>query len=243
MNNSLGKLFDKTQIKHPAALKAHQAPETLELDQILAREQDTRPLNVAHVAALAESIAAIGLIHALPVDTKGQLLAGGHRRAALQLLRETQADRFYHLFPSGQIPIRRFEFDALTEPDRALAIEASENEKRRDYSKSEIMLLASRLRAAGYRDVAGKPKQGQKALKPAMALVLGKSLRQVQRYLNEAEKEDIPDKETRVSLLKKVQRSLTQLVGDGQTTQQQQSHAKQLMALIQAELRTYEDEL
>ena len=157
---------------------------TLHIDQIQDRnDPDTRSLNLVHVAELAESIAIVGLINPISVDNKGRLLAGAHRREAIRQLHETNPQAFERQVPQGQVLVRRYDFDATEDPDRALTIEASENEKRRDYTPAEVRTLADRLRAAGYRDARGKPKRGEKALRPALEVIIGKSGRTVQRYL------------------------------------------------------------
>ena len=143
---------------------------------------DTRSLNEDHVKELAESIGAVGLIQPLAVDSEGHLLAGGHRRAALLLLRQERSQRFEELFPTG-VPVRVFDFSAEAEADQAIAIEAAENEKRLDYTPAEVRDLADRLIEAGYREIEGRPKKGQKALTPALMTIVGKSRRTVQRYL------------------------------------------------------------
>lgn len=182
---------------------------TLPLDKITARVgEDSRPLNPAHVEELANSIAVVGLIAPIAVDSRGRLLAGGHRRAAILDLQERHPDAFAVQFPGGQVPIRRYDFDSQVEPEKALAIEASENEKRKDYTAAEVRAIAERLRAAGYRDAPGKPKKGEKALRPALELIIGKSIRQVRRYLNVSENEAAgtdngvvnEDKQTRTSV-------------------------------------------
>lgn len=181
---------------------------TLPLDDITERvEGDSRPLNPAHVGDLADSIAVVGLIAPIAVDSQGRLLAGGHRRAAILLLRERDPEAYDKQFLNEQIPIRRYDFDSKVEPDKALEIEASENEKRRDYTPAEVRTIAERLRAAGYRDAPGKPRKGEKALRPALELIIGKSIRQVRRYLNDdpnasAENgEQNQDKQTRTDVL------------------------------------------
>jgi ParB family transcriptional regulator, chromosome partitioning protein len=164
------------------------------LDQITDRPGgDTRPMNPAHVEALAESIAAIGLIQPIAVDSHGRLLAGGHRRAAIAHLQSTQPNAFAQWFGSG-VPVHRFDFDASQDERRALAIEASENEKRRDYTPGEVRELADRLRDAGYQDLKGRPKQGQKSVVLALSTIIGKSDDTVRRYLNP----DKPQKGTQV---------------------------------------------
>lgn len=165
------------------------AEAALPLDAIKQREQDTRPLNPTHVASLAESIAVLGLIEPLVTDNQGRLLAGGHRRAAIALLKEQQPQTFTAKFPGAQVPVRMLPFDAEEDPDLALQVEVAENEKRRDYTAAEVRAVADRLRAAGYTDVKGRPRKGDKPLMPALQVTIGKSLRTVQRYLNEDEEQ------------------------------------------------------
>jgi ParB family chromosome partitioning protein len=76
-------------------------------------------------------------------------------------------------------------FDASEDPEQALQVEISENEKRRDYTPNEVRALASRLRAAGYVDTPGRPSKDEKRLRPALEVIVGKSLRSVRRYLTE----------------------------------------------------------
>ena len=153
---------------------------------------DTRHLNSEHVQELADNIAAVGLIQTLAVDSEGHLLAGGHRRAALVLLMQTEPKRFEELFPRGEVPVRVFDFNAADAPERAVAIEAAENEKRRDYTPAEVRALADKLIAAGYRNTKGKPRKGQKAIKPALAAIIGKSEKTVQRYLQTDKGTSVP---------------------------------------------------
>lgn len=176
----------------------------LSLDDIQDRPLgDTREIDPNHVADLAESIGALGLIEPLVVDSKNRLLAGAHRRAAILHLREERPEVFLAKFPNNEIPVQVMDLDAEANPDLALAIEAAENEKRRDYTPAEIRAIAERLRAAGYEELKGRPKQGQKPLMPALSVVVGKSMRTVQRHLyGEPEQ---PDRESTTgdALLKK----------------------------------------
>lgn len=163
------------------------APTTMPLDQIGDRASaDTRPLNQVHVEALAESIAAVGLLQPIVIDSQGRLLAGGHRKAALLWLRETAPEIFDKWFPNG-IPVYRLNFDAELQPDSAFEVEIIENERRLDYSRDEIRSLADRLRKAGYVDTPGRPKKGEKRLRPALEIIVGKSLPTLRRYLNESD--------------------------------------------------------
>lgn len=164
---------------------------TLLLDDIKDRlEGDTRPLNQDHVVALAESIAAMGLIEPLVIDNKGRLLAGGHRRAAIHHLKENNFVVYTEQFPDNRIPIRLLDFDSKADPERALEVEVTENERRRDYTPSEVRQLADRLRKAGYTDKPGRPKEGEQRLRPALEIIVGKSLKTIQRYLKEPENEE-----------------------------------------------------
>ena len=62
-------------------------------------------------------------------------------------------------------------------------MEVAENEQRRDYTPAEVRALAERLRGAGFRATAGRPRKGTKALLPALGAVVGKSKRQLLRIL------------------------------------------------------------
>lgn len=180
---------------------------TLRLERIKLRAADTRPLNEKHVTSLKESIAILGLIEPLAVDADRVLLAGGHRLAAIKLLQDQGPEIFLQLFPEEKIPVRVMPFSASKEPERALQIEVAENEHRRDYTPAEVRSIAEHLRSAGYQDVSGRPNQGEKPLMPALSVVVGKSLRTLQRYLK-----DSPEKSTTdVALfLKRAKKSLMQ---------------------------------
>jgi ParB family transcriptional regulator, chromosome partitioning protein len=190
----------------------------LPLNQIQARGTDTRPLDPQHVADLVESIAALGLIEPLVVDTKGVLLAGGHRLAALHSLQESNLEIYAQQFPEGQIQVHMLAFDAEQEPERALQVELAENEKRVNYTRDQIERLAERLRSLNYREVRGRPKEGEKALGPALAVAIGVSARYVRRVLSE-QKQVKQGQENRNSvpifqklkLLKKIEAALGEL--------------------------------
>lgn len=158
---------------------------TYQLSRIKSRQTDTRPLNESHVKDLVESIGALGLIEPLVIDTKGRLLAGAHRLAAITVLKDS-APKFYEQhFPGNQIPVRLMAFDAEIDEERALQVELAENEKRVNYSRDQIERLAERLRGLNYRETKGRPKQGEKALGPALAVAIGVSTRYVRRVLGE----------------------------------------------------------
>lgn len=163
-------------------------PALMKVDQIKDRKVDTRPLDPIHVEQLAESIAVLGLIEPLVVDIKGVLLAGAHRKSAIAQIHELAPDAYLRQFPQDMAPVRVMPFDADEEPDLALQVEISENEKRRDYTPTEIRALAERLRQSGYTDMPGRPAKGERRLRPAIEVIVGKSLRQVRRILNEDEK-------------------------------------------------------
>jgi len=168
----------------PLASPLH-SREYLPLDQFGAGPSRTRDLNMKHVVSLADSIAAIGLIHPPAVDRMNCLLAGAHRLAALRWLQAHAAERFQELFPGG-VPVWRMDLDARSDVDLALAVEISENEQRRDYRPAEIQKLADRLKAAGfhYSAAGGRPSGETRALMPALEIIVGKSVRQLRRILN-----------------------------------------------------------
>lgn len=158
---------------------------SLPLSRIHPRAEDTRPLRDRHVNDLVESIGALGLIEPLVVDLKGVLLAGGHRLAAIQLLKETNLELYQQQFPDDLIPVRVMPFDAKAEPEKSLQIELAENEKRVNYSRDQIEQLAGRLQALNYRNIVGRPKEGEKALGPALAVAIGVSTRYVRKVLQQ----------------------------------------------------------
>lgn len=188
------------------------------LAHIHPREADTRPLHAQHVADLAESIAALGLIEPLVVDSKGVLLAGGHRLAAIQALKETNPDIYNQQFPDDLIQVHRLSFDAEQDPERALQVELAENEKRVNYTRDQIERLADRLRALNYRETKGRPKEGEKALGPALAVAIGVSTRYVRKVLSAQKQEtdgenrnSVPIFQEKLKLLKKVESALEEL--------------------------------
>ncbi len=158
---------------------------TLLLNRIEKRSQDTRPVLESHVQELVGSIAALGLIEPLVVDLKGRLLAGAHRLAAISLLKESSPEIYEQHFSGNQVPVRMMPFDADVDQQMALQVELAENEKRVNYSRDQIQRLAERLRALDYRDTKGRPKQGEKALGPALAVAIGVSTRYVRKVLSE----------------------------------------------------------
>ncbi len=155
------------------------------LGQIEPRINDTRPLHPSHVSDLVESIAALGLIEPLVIDQRGRLLAGAHRLAAISLLKDASPEIYQKHFAGNQIPVRLMLFDADVDQERALQVELAENEKRVNYSRDQIERLAERLRALNYRDTKGRPKQGEKALGPALSVAIGVSTRYVRKVLSE----------------------------------------------------------
>jgi ParB family chromosome partitioning protein len=185
---------------------------TLPLDAIQPRPAgDSRTLKPYYLIDLAESIAAVGLIEPPVVDSNGRLLDGGHRVAALKLLatadstaraqqwltlagwkssrlsaKQTACIERLQSLPAlavEPVPVMRLSFDATAEPDRALAIETSANTQRRDYTREELLLLVQRLRIAGYVEREGRPRVSEKALRPALSIILGKSPNTVRRWL------------------------------------------------------------
>ncbi len=190
----------------------------LPLAHIQTRQEDTRPLRPEHVAELAESIAALGLIEPLVVDSKGVLLAGGHRLAAIGSLKETDPKIYDQQFPDDLVQVHMLQFDAAKEPERALQVELAENEKRVNYTRDQIERLADRLKALNYRNIRGRPKEGEKALGPALAVAIGVSTRYVRKVLSEQGQESKDEKNRnsvpifqKLKLLKRIESALEEL--------------------------------
>lgn len=195
----------------------------LPLEQIRVRDDAVRPVNEAHALDLALSIAAVGLIHFPVVNTSNELLAGGQRRAAIELLQafSSMADadirRMYAAFATpdddidGQpaltdeqvallkqawsrhfargVPVHRIDTSALPVAAQALTIESIENEKRLDFSKADLAVIVDKLRTAGFRDRAGRPRAGERTLASELEAITGKSRRTVFRLLEDLRSE------------------------------------------------------
>ena len=178
----------------------------LSLDAVVNRNADTRPVNWEHVVSVAESIAALGLLQPPAVDREHRLVAGLHRLTACRMLAsdETERVKLVETEPalvervkalpaleelpepllSGNIPVRVLtDLDSTKDIDRAVAAEAAENTARRQYTAKEVESIKARLIDLGYSEVRGRPRAGQKALKPALSLVLGLGMKQTARLL------------------------------------------------------------
>ena len=138
---------------------------------------DTREPTPEALDAMTASLDALGLVEPLAVDKLGRLLAGKARLIALRRLAAKDPERW------RLVPVRRMDFDAEADPGRALAVEVAENEQRRDYTPAEVRALADRLRGAGFKATAGRPRRGEKALRPALEMVLGIHASTVRRLL------------------------------------------------------------
>ena len=179
--------------------------ELLSLKQIAPRvDGDTRPLNQQHVSDLAESIEILGLISPLTIDQEGKLLAGGHRRAALDLIAEQSPERFAEHFSEG-IPVYRLDLRSEEAPIEALQVEIEENTQRRNYTADEIRQAAKRLEAEGFEKLKGRPREGQRSLKQALQRIFKLSDRRIQAILN-----DQPDQANSPPLITKRVISSTQ---------------------------------
>lgn len=190
----------------------------LDMAKIQPRATDTRPLDPKHVTDLVESISALGLIEPLVVDQQFILLAGAHRLAAVKQIGAEQPAAFEQHFESG-VPVRVMPFDSTQEPEQALKVELAENEKRQNYTRSQIERLAERLRLLNYRDTPGRPAKGEKALAPAVAVAIGVSSRHVRRILNQEQDEEenkktrtsCPNFQKRTQVLKRLEKTLGEL--------------------------------
>ncbi|NJN49605.1 MAG: hypothetical protein HC805_07365 [Alkalinema sp. RL_2_19] len=114
-----------------------------------------------------------------------------------------------------------------------MAIEASENEKRRDYTPGEVRELADRLVAAGYRKTEGRPKKGEKALIPSLSVIVGKSHRTLHRYLEEpTNKKTLPHDRVFSDIRPQADRILAQLVACDDCPDDVRKAAAKLLKLL-----------
>jgi hypothetical protein len=176
------------------------------------RHADTRTVDPKHVLDLCESIIAVGLIEPIAVDEQTRLVAGLHRYTACRMLLlpskkerlalwrelinsvEEDGDDVIRVrrlplgvgnrLPNAMIPVHYLPFDADKDPRAALSAEVAENEKRRDYTRREVLALRDRLEAVGYSFAAHRPKGGRRPGIPALQTIIGKSRRTVERLLS-----------------------------------------------------------
>lgn len=169
------------------------AEHVLELSETIAAVGLLQPLaidNARHLLAGLHRLEACRLL-LLPRDARMEYLLaldGGDR-----LDPEETADRLAVLpapgdlegpLAAGKVPCRVLvDLDAERDPGAALAAEAAENTARKNYTAPEVQALAQRLRAAGYRETGGRPRRGEKALRPALETVLGIHASTVRRLL------------------------------------------------------------
>ena len=186
-------------------------PERIQLEEILDRTTNIRGVSEIRAQKFASSIAVVGLIQPIAIDKNGRLLAGDHRRRALHILWELSQDpsKLEDLMPDVDqdvaskaldawerlgfaegVPVHRMDLDGEEEPELAKAIELAENTNREDFTKDEVKKAWEQLRDAGYRDVVGRPKIGEKPMRPELALIFGKSLRTITTYLQDFRAEE-----------------------------------------------------
>ena len=119
-------------------------------------------------------------------------------------------------FNFDRVGVNIYELSSAELPDKAIAIEIAENMIREDYSPREVFELYELLLIKGFTDPLGRPKKGERAVKPAIAAIIGKSVRTVRRKLeqarSEAEKSE-PEKlrDKALKIIKSVQRVRKQL--------------------------------
>ena len=115
----------------------------------------------------------------------------------------------------------------------ALAIEAAENNVRRQYSKAEIQNLARRFRDAGYIETKGRPKEGQKTVLSALEAALGRSKRQIQRILSNEQSTREPKTpwENAQKALEKVVKRLDE-IGSNEKTDEAKTLIKKAEAIL-----------
>jgi len=212
-----------TDRKLAGAADVARAVAVLPIAGIHPRNDDTRPARAEHVLALAESIAAVGLLQPPAVDKAHRLIAGLNRLTACRLLAAGAADRGAIMdtldgaakmdvedtaarlkalppcadlpepLKHGKVPVNVMTtLDAARDPDAALAAEVAENTARKQYTHAEVAALVDRLRRAGYKETTGRPRKGEKALRPALGLVLGISPDTARRYLGTRKDRQMP---------------------------------------------------
>ena len=155
---------------------------TIQLDDIVERDQYTRTLDPEHIKALADNIEVVGLEQPIVLITGNELVAGRHRVEALKLLRERNRAQFEEMFPGG-IPAMRFDLGERPSRDAILKLELSENALRKNYSIEDRKRLVENLEAQGLQTKRGRPKPGELGMVKTLMKRLGASRATVNRLL------------------------------------------------------------
>lgn len=164
-------------------LRKENAARLLSLDMVQPRPAaDTRPVDEAHVQAIAESVRVMGLIQPIYLDREFRLVAGAHRLSAFRLLAQEDPQKW------SKIPVVVDpDLDAVTQPDIALRKEIVENEKRSNLTPAQVKAAAQRLLEsdANFTRRPGRLKKGERAVTPFLADTFGVSKRYVRSLLNQ----------------------------------------------------------
>jgi len=108
-------------------------------------------------------------------------------------------------YPKLKIPVQVVDVSGKKGDSLALAVETAENHVRRQYTRDEIVALAKRLKAAGYKTTPGKPIAGEFTVLNALQAAVGKSKRQIQNILSDkATAADHSDWERATAALRRV---------------------------------------
>ncbi|MHC5833428.1 MAG: chromosome partitioning protein ParB, partial [Nostoc sp.] len=88
-----------------------------------------------------------------------------------------------------------------------------------NYTRDQIERLAERLRTLNYREIRGRPREGEKALGPALAVAIGVSTRYVRKILKEQRQEEAGEENRnsvpifqKLKLLKRIEAATQELV-------------------------------
>jgi hypothetical protein len=141
------------------------------------------PLGTMPEAGYAQLLA--GLKAAAEAKKQAELKAAEEARIAAEKAEAERLER--ERIAAEEAARKEAERQAALAEAQRLAAEAAENVARRQYTPAEVKALAKRLRDAGYRESVGKPKKGEKALRPALEMVLGKSASTIRRMLGTKE--------------------------------------------------------
>ena len=135
-------------------------------------------------------------IKALLSATDKKLKDNEHLGEAMNRASKLDHASFRMMYQDPKIPVLMLPINAKTEKEKAFNIEVTENEKREDYTKNEILSLANTLESKGY--VRYKTNQKKDADRPdivkALSLISGKSARAIQRNLSSTDKLSIEEK-------------------------------------------------
>lgn len=159
----------------------------------------------------------------------------------IERVEELDPAQFEKKYPDFRVPCKIAAFSSK-QSEQVLLGEGVENEKRHDFTPSEILGYYNRLKEQGFIHESRRPREGEKPIMPALSLATGKSIRRLQQLLNQAasaeeggkSSEPTPPEAEFGKLEREIRRAVTILA------ERKDQNSKQLVPLLEKSLKFLE---